>query len=121
MSDKKVFEWRAVWRSCIISIAVILLIVIYLWPQKIGDIRTGQNGNIEIYYRGPDPRVSGRWLQQTGEPKYLADFNQHLAASGNYVIAGKKVVDCVPVKGMRYMVVFDDGTAAILTGQSSKK
>lgn len=92
--NRQTIAWCA--RGAVTLTIIAVLLVILAWPQKIGDVRTNQRTHApEVYWRGADPAVPGRWL-----PK--AD------SQGPH-----KVVDSVPVGGHRRVNLLDDDTVWI--------
>lgn len=103
------YKWVK-WVSLFLISVVIL--IIFAWPQKIGDMRT-KDGVTQIYYRGPNPSEPGRWVplnkninkDHHAEPKADGDFG----VIGTFVI-----VDLVKLSNGRCIILLDDDTAAII-------
>lgn len=90
-------------------VAVVLLVVIFSWPQKIGDTRTNPAGEVEAYYRGPNPNEPGRWVPAERDVDPSLRYSDQL---GEY--KGKKVKDHITISRGRVFVLLEGDTALIL-------
>ncbi len=79
----------------LVFLCAFLLILIYLYPQRAGDTRTGADGKVEVYWRGPDRSTPGKWLPLVGS-------------------SDRPCIDIVNLGHRRWLGVFDDETAMIV-------
>lgn len=105
--------WAKYGRYIVTGLILLALLVIWLWPQKTGDMRQGANNQPEIYWRGPNPNEPGAWLPQNPNISPNTQVNSKAVRTGTVVhINGQKVVDAVPVGRGRCVIVLEaeDGT-----------
>lgn len=93
----------------VMAVAVVLLIVIFAWPQKIGDSRTGEDGRVEIYYRSPNPEEPGRWL-----PRNEKFSEKDRVATNATEMWGLKIKDRVKINGGKMVLLLEDDTVVVL-------
>lgn len=101
-------------RWVLLIFVVIILLTIWLWPQRSGDVKD-IDGRRHIYWRGPDPAKPGEWLPEVVDPSKLVSVTTDGKAPS--VVASHawdlpmKVVDRIWL-GKRWLIVLENGEAS---------